>query len=308
MLTARTLLPEHVIGSRSITVFFLTCLWNLPLGANTLLLLTGGAVISDTAGTTTDRRDNITDTSDPSLSRDASYSFSYTDPSLINSLLQGQFEAQGTVSYGTLGTTISANVQNGHVTYPAVDFFSSALWQDAVTFHSTSASGTAIFTYSLDGTGSGTTQTPEGVQSSELLRFYAGLIPSGSIPFTNYTVTNQSLHTTYTTVAIPFVSGVPLSVEATVGTNVSFTCSAPTNLAACSDWIASGVLNFGHTAVLDGIQLFDAQGSPISNFSIQSQSGTSYTANGVVPEPNCLVLLGVGFAAIAERSRRKQRK
>jgi hypothetical protein len=279
--------------------------------AGPLLLLTSGAVVSTATSSFTDRRDNLTAVSG-SLFRDQSYPFSYTDPNVPGSLDDGSFEAQGVADYGVLKATIITD-QDGTASHPSVDVFSSALWQDALTFTTASSSGTAILTFTLDGTGSATYSPGfgivSGVHSQEIMRFYAGLVPGGSIPFTDYDSTEGvfSLDTKYTA-TIPFVSGVPASIEATVGTNIVFSCD--TGFLGedfnCMSWHGSGILNFGDTAILSGIELLDSSGTPISSFSIQSASGTTYTADGVIPEPSTFLLLAVGLLpTLALRNRRK---
>lgn len=73
--------------------------------------------------------------------------------------------------------------------------------------------------------------------------------------------------------------------------------------------LASGVLkaeaNFLGTVALTGIQILDANGSPITTFQITSGSGQLYTADGAVPEPGAFGLLGGGLLALAVWRRRR---
>lgn len=70
---------------------------------------------------------------------------------------------------------------------------------------------------------------------------------------------------------------------------------------------------FAHTASLTGISLTDASGRPITDFSITSQSGTLYDANGAhlaevapVPEPATWALMLAGFGTIGATLRRRR--
>jgi len=72
------------------------------------------------------------------------------------------------------------------------------------------------------------------------------------------------------------------------------------NLAAEAFYGPSGPLqassNFGDTALLNGISVFlNSNGTnPVSNLSFVSADGVTYTADGIVPEPNLLLLVGTG--------------
>jgi hypothetical protein len=53
---------------------------------------------------------------------------------------------------------------------------------------------------------------------------------------------------------------------------------------------SSATADYSHSSVLTGIALNDSAGNLVSNFSIQSSSGTQYTSDGVVPEPSAFSL------------------
>jgi len=66
---------------------------------------------------------------------------------------------------------------------------------------------------------------------------------------------------------------------------------------------------------LSGIELFDANGNPISNFSLTSGSGALYGANGLLgeptsatPEPSTLWMLASGLLLVAVVARMRQRR
>ena len=73
-------------------------------------------------------------------------------------------------------------------------------------------------------------------------------------------------------------------------------------------------VSFRNTALLTGIEMFDASGNALSNFTIQSGSGTTYDRNGVhlntvtVPEASSLFLLLLPFAAAAGTVLRRQER
>jgi hypothetical protein len=57
--------------------------------------------------------------------------------------------------------------------------------------------------------------------------------------------------------------------------------------------------NFGSTAVLSGIQVFDSNHQPVSNFNVTAASGTSYPI--AVPEPAAFVMFTLGAIAVILR-------
>jgi hypothetical protein len=68
--------------------------------------------------------------------------------------------------------------------------------------------------------------------------------------------------------------------------------------------------SFASTALLTGIDIFDASGRRIDNFTIVSGSGTVYGPHGVqiaaVPEPTTTALLATGLAGMLAAWRRRR--
>jgi hypothetical protein len=64
----------------------------------------------------------------------------------------------------------------------------------------------------------------------------------------------------------------------------------------------TGAANFSSTATLTGIEMFDASGNRVTNFTVTSESGTAYST---VPEPATFIACGLGIAGILrKRSKR----
>jgi hypothetical protein len=104
---------------------------------------------------------------------------------------------------------------------------------------------------------------------------------------------------TITCSGIPIVFGQPTTYEVDLWSLVNIY-----DLTAGS----SAIADYSHTAVLTSIAVQDANGNPVSRFSIQSASGTVYTNDGVVPEPAVLPLCAGGLLLIAAMTPRRRRR
>jgi hypothetical protein len=99
-----------------------------------------------------------------------------------------------------------------------------------------------------------------------------------------------------TTIPIEFTFGSPIEFD------IDFYA-----LAQIYQWVpgASATADYSHTAVLNRITVQDSLGQLVPSFTIQSESGTAYGANGVVPEPSTISLMTIALLAITLKSARR---
>jgi hypothetical protein len=102
---------------------------------------------------------------------------------------------------------------------------------------------------------------------------------------------------TFVTQLLPFTFGTPFALRVDLKASVNFDifkAFSPEQIVALGiiQEQADASANFFDTAQLTGIQVFDADGNPIPDFTIQADSGTQYPLG--VPEPDTITLLGIG--------------
>jgi len=105
------------------------------------------------------------------------------------------------------------------------------------------------------------------------------------------------------------------SVSCTLSFTLLFTWGEPFELATDLDAYViatpgpGGMTEVGTSDFIDTAQItsiaLDANGNPVTNFSITSASGLDYTANGITPEPSSLSLFGVGLLFLAFVAKRR---
>jgi hypothetical protein len=107
-----------------------------------------------------------------------------------------------------------------------------------------------------------------------------------------------------TTSAIP-ISG-PIDMAASIEAQVGLVGLSEIT----SSFTTAGTVDFAHTATLSAIEVFDASGNPVSDFTVSSVSGTHYplstpistpvsTPAVGVPEPGTAALLLCGATSLA---------
>ncbi|MFT3684408.1 MAG: hypothetical protein QM783_05675 [Phycisphaerales bacterium] len=116
----------------------------------------------------------------------------------------------------------------------------------------------------------------------------AGLSFPGSSGVVSLTSGMNVLHGTS---PIAFTYGVSFSISAELLTHVIF---------GSAGTVGEGFANFGNTAWMSGITVFNNDFQPVSGFTVTSQSGTNYLT---IPSAGPAALMGVGGLCAARRRR-----
>jgi hypothetical protein len=277
------------------------------LFAEPVLSIGSGAFLYDVGPNGTfDVKDSVSN-SGPTLSRNFSTAFSYTDPSVSGSLITGTYSATASAQFGVLKGSISSTqsgTENPGRSVPLIAVYTSAYFQDTLTILQNPyllTPGFFFMSFAISGSGQGDNSLGyEGVHSTTWGGFSAGM--AGVVQTTHYLDTTNkaiAINPVYSD-AVFFTPGVPVSISASLGPALSISCNTGLVGHPCDGWIGTAISNFGTTAVMVGLEVYDAQGNLVPTFEVSSASGTVYTADGVVPplpEPYALTLLATGCAA-----------
>ena len=248
--------------------------------------------------------------SGPSLDRAFDSVFAYADGSMPGGHISGTYHAEASAQFGVLHGSI-ASVQTGTEnpgrSVPLISTFTSASFEDTITITYAGPLNPTFFrmAFAIHGTGRGTNSpTSEGVHSSTWGGFAAGAAGANQTVWYLDTTNHGTVVNPMYSDAVNFVTGVPVSISASLGPALSISCTTGLVGHPCVDWTGSAMSNFGSTAIMTGIEVYDAAGVRIDDFSITSESGTAYTSHGVVPEPSTLFLVGLGgLLAYRKRTR-----
>jgi hypothetical protein len=160
----------------------------------------------------------------------------------------------------------------------------SAEFTDTMTISSPTANGTAgtaKFLFRVSGTASG---------SSASAGLYIKNLDTDQVVFDDAYLTGGD----YICTSDPydFVYGEPFAFM------VSFAAFADIS----GPGAAASHADFSHTATFSGMEVFDALGGRVTDFTTSSASGTRYPVASI-PEPGTLALLALGLASLCARKR-----
>jgi len=241
------------------------------------------------------------------------------DPLVFNRCVYGT-DINTTLPAGTGTMTMSANSQSGYGVLrasTALSFTGSntrayglasnfANFLDIITIgfpSGTGSEGNLLLGFTLDGTN--TASSGYLAQARVLAVIDPGLSGNGQsyeLYFTEPAVSGMFFFpTTFT-----FVYGQPFSLTFQLTDQCTNAGFGPGNQGTAPGICVS---DFSNTLILSALDVVDSQGNPINGVTFSSESGTQYSANGVVPEPSTFGLLATALVSLgAIRCKMRRRK
>lgn len=231
----------------------------------------------------------------------------------------GNWSASGSSSanaaFGKVGAGGSGSMVGSGDANSVAGFEAAALFTDSMTVPDAvrnGQAGSAVLHFSIDGSlalsgGSAAFFANYQKDSGPIFTLMTASIqagtpsffPSGSTGAAGYVITPTSISGggVFDTVALDLVFGTPFDLTFGV-----FAYALPR--------VGSAASSFASTALLTGIDIFDAAGRPIDGFTIVSGSGTIYGPQGLqvaaIPEPTTTVLLATGLVGMFGAWRRRR--
>jgi hypothetical protein len=221
----------------------------------------------------------------------------------------GAGSATANATFGKVGASATGTRVNVGDNNTIVGFEGAGAFTDSFTINSPSLAlgsiGHAVLHWTIDGSltrtgNSGTTAVDVNYQQNagpifSLMRaiVQAGvapdLVPRSGPGRDGFAVSVDSINGrgVFQTMPLGFVAGSPFDLRLGL-------------LAYALPRDGSATAQFGATALLTGIDVFNGLGQPVTDFTITSGSGTFYDADGVhlVPEPSGLALCAIGCATL----------
>ena len=202
----------------------------------------------------------------------------------------GSHLAEASADYGSVGAqlTIHEDMFEGQ---PRFLEESQGSMLDYITL--AGSTGTGSIRFDIDLHGSASTTLPGIVDPSILFFFQARSVAGAESRIDVTSALDGFPSKTFTSPALAFTFGDPIRIS--MGLLASMLQHADGDH---SPLIASVL--YRNTASITGLTVLDAQGSPITNYSISSESGANYA---FVPEPGSAWLLGSGVLVLLRKRR-----
>ena len=160
---------------------------------------------------------------------------------------------------------------------------------DGGSFFRLSGAGSVVFSISVTGTMGDLAQSNIAAIADNAGGVVTVIANGDALPPAtfNYNGTNPVVHQVIETSPIPIIFDTVLSIEMSLTASTSVNCP---DTKTCFAWHGGAQSDFGNTAQVTGLALFDANGQPVTDFIVDSASGADWGPGGVTttvtPEPS----------------------